>query len=101
MDVIKVRLQTQNQLKGSGPILYNGFSHAGKKIILEEGIIGVWTPGLVASMLREISYSSLRIGLYPMARKAWSTGGLKFNFSININVFNKILLLYSQRSWQV
>ncbi len=78
MDVIKVRLQTQNQLKDSGIKLYNGFGHAGKKIIAEEGIIGLWVPGLAASMLREISYSSLRIGLYPFARSLWSGGGFFF-----------------------
>jgi hypothetical protein len=72
MDVVKVRLQTQNQLASNAPRIYQGFSHGTKTIILEEGLLGLWSPGLTASMLREISYSSLRIGLYPVAKSIWS-----------------------------
>lgn len=66
MDVVKVRLQLQNQLqsldRGSQP--YRGLSHAALKIAKEEGIArGLWK-GITPSMLREASYSSMRIGLY-------------------------------------
>src|SRR4051794_5946593 len=100
MDVIKVRLQLQNQLAkaslghlhSSSP--YHGFLHAGKKIYLEEGYFRGLMKGYICtlycvyrirqyipvqtehlcncvtytrftpSMMREFTYSSLRMGLY-------------------------------------
>jgi len=70
MDVIKVRLQLQNQgskvsltnMHGANP--YQGFFHAGLKIFREEGYFGGLMKGFTASMIREMSYSSLRMGLY-------------------------------------
>lgn len=35
----------------------------------QEGVLGLWTPGMVASMLRELSYSSIRLGLYPAMKR--------------------------------
>ena len=65
-DTIKVRLQTQSQLMraGSTDLYYRGFSHAAQRIWAEEGFRGLWMRGLTASMMRELSYSSLRLGLY-------------------------------------
>lgn len=48
MDVVKVRLQTQNQLASNAPRIYQGFSHGTKTIILEEGLLGLWSPGKLA-----------------------------------------------------
>jgi len=70
MDVIKVRLQLQNQLEKvsvahfyGAQTRYHGFSHAAVTIIKEEGVQGLMK-GITASMIRELSYSSLRLGLY-------------------------------------
>jgi hypothetical protein len=70
MDVIKVRLQLQNQLSkvkiinfhSKNP--YKGFFHAGYKIFLEEGFFGGLMKGITPSMIREATYSSLRLGFY-------------------------------------
>jgi len=62
MDVIKVRLQTQRSM--DGPPRYQGFAHAFKSIWREEGYRRGLMRGFTASMLREASYSSLRMGLY-------------------------------------
>jgi hypothetical protein len=73
MDVIKVRLQTQNQLQAKvgkgmyGDAAYKGFSHAGMRILREEGFSGIMK-GITASMLREASYSSMRMGLYDLCK---------------------------------
>eukprot|EP01117_Protostelium_nocturnum_P008604 TRINITY_DN3087_c0_g1_i1.p1 TRINITY_DN3087_c0_g1~~TRINITY_DN3087_c0_g1_i1.p1 ORF type:complete len:364 (-),score=76.74 TRINITY_DN3087_c0_g1_i1:13-1104(-) len=69
MDVIKVRLQTQNQLSTSSGKLYEnqkyrGFAHAGKTILKEEGYFKGLMRGITPSMMREASYSSIRMGLY-------------------------------------
>jgi len=71
MDVIKVRLQLQNQLQKvevthfyGGEARYQGFFHAAKRIWIEEGYTGGLMKGITASMIREMSYSSLRMGLY-------------------------------------
>jgi len=65
MDVIKVRLQTQNQLQAvrlsAQP--YAGLFSAGGRIFHEEGVRGLFK-GITASMMREASYSSMRTGLY-------------------------------------
>ena len=81
MDVIKVRLQLQGQLAktsltnmyGANP--YQGFFHAGIKIFREEGYFGglmkgydqlkpLFTSRFTPSMIRELTYSSMRMGLY-------------------------------------
>lgn len=83
MDVIKVVLQTQSQLKSldshphpvSDLILhptrslyaharYHGAWHATKSIYKEEGYSRGLMKGITASLLREASYSSIRMGLY-------------------------------------
>ncbi|UJR24013.1 hypothetical protein I4U23_026978 [Adineta vaga] len=83
MDVIKVVLQTQSQLKAiehhAHPVSdfllhpsrslyanarYHGTWHALKSIYLEQGYGRGLMKGITPSMLREASYSSIRMGLY-------------------------------------
>lgn len=83
MDVVKVVLQTQSQLKlldshphpVSDVILhptrslyaharYHGAWHAATSIYYEQGYGRGLMKGITASMLREASYSSIRMGLY-------------------------------------
>ena len=95
MDVVKVRLQTQhavattpvhiansyNHIRASHPgqshtkstKMYLNFRHALSRIIAEEGLVGLWTPGLAASVVRELTYSSLRLGLYPLIKALIAT----------------------------
>ena len=61
MDVIKVRLQTQSA--GATP-KYVGFVGSVKTILHEEGYRRGLMRGFTASMMREASYSSIRMGLY-------------------------------------
>ena len=35
------------------------------RIISEEGLLRLWTPGLVATWLRALTQTGLRVGLYP------------------------------------
>jgi hypothetical protein len=65
IDVTKIRMQNQKT------IIYDGLVSGMKKIYREEGIHGL-AKGVEASMLREITYSSIRIGGYEPIRKALS-----------------------------
>jgi len=99
MDVIKVRLQLQNQLRESHLQLshghltvhagapYKGFSHAFQKILIEEGYFGGLMKGFTASMLRELSYSSLRMGLYDSIKlKISPNSSTKDEFSLTSKI---------------
>lgn len=70
MDVIKVRLQVQSQLMAekASTVLYRGTVDCAKRIVVEEGFFSLWKYGLAASLLRDMSYSSIRLGLYPTFR---------------------------------
>ena len=59
MDVVKIR----NQQYGSSLSKYSTFSGAARSILAEEGPRGFFK-GAGASVLREATYSSLRMGLY-------------------------------------
>jgi len=81
MDVIKVRLQLQNQMHrvsighihGIGSP-YHGFFHAASKILHEEGFFGGLMKGITPSMIRELSYSSIRMGLYDPIKQLLQPG---------------------------
>eukprot|EP01080_Neovahlkampfia_damariscottae_P005495 gene5495-9312_t len=60
-DHTKVRLQVQNN---NNKKLYNSFVDAWIKIGKQEGIGVLFGRGLTASLIREMSYSSVRIGMY-------------------------------------
>lgn len=66
-DVAKIRLQNQ-----SSSLRYTGMINAIVTIGKEEGLRGL-SAGVTASMIREILYSSVRIGGYEPIRKALST----------------------------
>lgn len=67
IDVVKVRLQLDNQLSGNKNIFanryYKGFLRGGIIIAQDEGIRGLYK-GVGASVLREGIYSTFRLGAY-------------------------------------
>ncbi len=75
-DVIKTRLQTQNTLPGvhAADLPYKGFWRSLIKITAEEGFAGLMR-GITASMMREASYSSLRLGLYDPIKGFFAPAG--------------------------
>merc|ERR1711991_641270 len=77
-DVVKVRMQTQKMMK-THEGLYTTFSGSMRNILRQEGVSGLLLPGLGASVLRELSYSSIRLGIYPQTssrRASWQTMAL-------------------------
>jgi len=70
IDVIKIRMQLENELgsKHSSKNIfkdryYKGFLRGGVRIFSEEGLRGLYK-GLLPSLLREGSYSTIRLGAY-------------------------------------
>ncbi|KAJ3218909.1 Mitochondrial oxaloacetate carrier protein [Dinochytrium kinnereticum] len=66
-DVCKVRLQVQNissSNSSQAPPKYRSLTHTAARIYAEEGIAGLFVPGLFATVLRELCYSSLRFAFY-------------------------------------
>jgi solute carrier family 25 protein 14/30 len=72
-DVTKIRLQSPG-----GPALYPSFAHCVKQIVIHEGASALWRTGLTASMLREATYSSTRMGLYPHVKRQLGTSDSNF-----------------------
>ncbi|CAK0891145.1 unnamed protein product [Prorocentrum cordatum] len=73
VDVLKVRMQ----LAGYGvasPHEPGGVLRAARRILHEEGAAGFYR-GLSASLLREMSYSGIRMGMYEPVKEALGAGG--------------------------
>lgn len=61
-DVTRMRLQIQHGL--GQPNKYTSMRHCLATIAAEEGILGLWTPGLGAAIARELFYGGLQFGAY-------------------------------------
>lgn len=68
-DVVKVRMQ----LAGESPSNphYRTFSHALRSIARTEGVAALYS-GLSAALTRQVTYTTLRLGLYASLRDAWA-----------------------------
>ena len=65
-DVTKIRLQSP----GGSELYPRGLSDVVPQIIKHEGASALWLTGLPPSMLREVFYSTTRMGLYPYVKSA-------------------------------
>mmetsp|Transcript_47126 Transcript_47126/g.145650 ORF Transcript_47126/g.145650 Transcript_47126/m.145650 type:complete len:347 (+) Transcript_47126:89-1129(+) len=75
-DVAKVRMQAAAAGGGGGASGSAGFGPTVASILREEGLRGLLLPGIVASCLRDLSYSGLSIGMYPfMKERLFGRGG--------------------------
>jgi hypothetical protein len=66
LDVTKIRMQNQGNI-----IKYKGVVSGALIIVKEEGLAG-WAKGLNASMIREVTYSSVRMGAYEPIRNLFT-----------------------------
>lgn len=68
-DVVKIKLQTQNQLSAdASQRLYSGVLHCARRVVAEDGLLrGLCLPGLAASILRDVANGGIRMGCYPAA----------------------------------
>jgi hypothetical protein len=83
-DVVKIRLQCQNTPSWPLTPYKHGTIAAFKTIVQQEGVFvaksnsGLWFPGMGASLVREISYSSFRFGLYSPFKSFFMPTGEEF-----------------------
>ena len=64
-DVTKLRLQS-----AGGELLYpGGLIDVVRRICADEGAAALWTTGLTSTLLREVFYSTTRMGLYPHVKQ--------------------------------
>lgn len=73
IDTIKVRLQLQGELASQSNVEYHGLVRGSLRIISNEGISGLYK-GLSASLLREATYSTIRMGLYEPIKNSLQNG---------------------------
>lgn len=71
VNVVKVRMQLDGALSSTAERQYPGFCRSLVRIGHEEGVKGLWR-GAGAALLREASYSSIRMGLYEPLKLAWT-----------------------------
>jgi hypothetical protein len=69
MDVSKTKMQVENQLtKLSTDNRYRTLPRTVLTIYQQDGLAGLWLPGLGASFIREIVYCGIRTGCYSTVR---------------------------------
>ncbi|KAL2780926.1 mitochondrial brown fat uncoupling protein 1 [Daubentonia madagascariensis] len=73
LDTAKVRLQVQGECQTSGAIRYKGVLGTITTLAKTEGPMKLYS-GLPAGLQRQISFASLRIGLYDTVQEFFTTG---------------------------
>lgn len=71
VETLKVRLQAESA--GTAPPRYGSMGNALRLVTAEEGVLALWK-GMAPSALRELSYSTLRFGLYKPIKAALGAG---------------------------
>ncbi len=68
-DVSKLRMQTDGPtLRGS--VVYPTFGATVRTIVRQEGLWGLLGPGIGVACARDLAYSGIRVGLYPLVKRA-------------------------------
>lgn len=81
LEVVKVRMQTAQQLKQPN----ESFLGAASALYQRGGLFLLWTPGLTATWARAFGFTGLRVGLYPSV-KALISGSDDANPSLGTKI---------------
>jgi len=71
-DLIKVRLQLSGE--GGGQKMYTSSADCARKILQQEGVKGFYG-GLSAALTRQLTYTTMRLGLYDVIKEKTGFGG--------------------------
>ncbi|CAE7235268.1 DIC1 [Symbiodinium natans] len=71
-DVIKTRMQGAPSAGCTAPAYTGGFLSVANRIVAEEGLLALWSTGMLASLGRECTVVGTRIGAYPAVRDGLS-----------------------------
>ncbi|XP_044123982.1 mitochondrial brown fat uncoupling protein 1 isoform X3 [Neovison vison] len=85
LDTVKVRLQIQGERQTSRAIRYKGVLGTITTLAKTEGPVKLYS-GLPAGLQRQISFASLRIGLYDTVQEFFSTGKERTTLNLTRNV---------------
>ena len=66
---VRLQLEGQRGRPQMGSQLYTGFLQCGRRVFAEEGLAGLWLPGLAATWARAYASTGVRIGLYPTVKR--------------------------------
>lgn len=73
LECVKVRMQISSNT-GGGSVgqqqQYRSLGQTLRRILAEEGLWLLWTPGLPATWLRGLTYTGFRVGMYPTIKAA-------------------------------
>jgi len=72
MDLVKNRMQVSGE--GGGARLYNSSIHCAQTIVKTEGFLGLYN-GLSASFARQLSYTTVRLGVYNILLEKFTKDG--------------------------
>merc|ERR1719262_15599 len=78
MDLVKNRMQVSGE--GGGARMYNNSVHCAQTIFRKEGFFGFYN-GLSASLARQLSYTTVRLGVYQVLLDRFSTKGESVSFA--------------------
>lgn len=73
-DVIKVRLQVSGASESTTAVRYAGPFDAARRVAATEGLSGLYA-GLTAALTRQVTYTTLRLGLYGSLRERIASDG--------------------------
>lgn len=91
IDVVKIRLQLQGEGLGTGnPGGGRGLLGMFSAVLREEGVLAFWK-GVVPSLLREITYSSIRLGAYEPLRNCLSSAEEREVLGGQVALWKKLL----------
>lgn len=74
-DVVKVRLQAEGRLPPGAPRRYNGAIDAYRKIVAQEGVLGLWT-GYGPNLARNCVISATELVAYDQAKQLFLAAGM-------------------------
>jgi solute carrier family 25 uncoupling protein 8/9 len=82
-DVVKVRLQAEGRLPAGAVRRYNGAIDAYRKIIAQEGVLGLWT-GYGPNLARNCVVNATELVAYDQSKQFFLASGLPDNISTHI-----------------
>lgn len=74
IETVKARMQISSEAGRTNKGNYGGILSSIKSIVANEGVGGLYK-GIAAAYMRELVYSSLRLGLYEPFKKVWGAEG--------------------------
>jgi hypothetical protein len=96
-EVVKVRIQLASSEKGgAGGGVAGGGESSGvlgtlRTVFREQGLAGLWAPGIVAGCMRGLVYQGMRLGLFTPIKEALYAFGSEAEAGVGVGLARKLL----------